>query len=204
MTKRLINLAIWSILVLLSAYYFYRGIRFRFFEEGIGNTFWNKQFWYVFHIATAIASLLLGPIQSWSKFRINYPRWHRRLGRIYIIGSLLSGIAALYLSFTIQYEGSKLPLVLALLLWLFMTSAAWYTILHRNIKSHRLFMIRSYVLALTFVWIRIIDDIPGDIKFFFIQSQEVRDTTQEWVSWVLPLLIMEFILTWRPLLKVRK
>jgi uncharacterized membrane protein len=151
--KILIKIA-WTIIILLSAYYLYRAIHFRFYKEGIGETFMNKQFWYVFHLCAAIAPLALGPIQFWEGFRKRQLSWHRRLGKIYIIGSLLGGVSALYLGITVDLEGSKLPIILLAGLWLFMTCAAWFSIKRKNIEAHRLFMIRSYVLALVFVVLR--------------------------------------------------
>ena len=201
MNKKTVSKLFWGIIILLSAYYLYRGIRFRFFREGLGDTFWNKQFWYVFHISTAIAPLILGPFQFWNWFRIHHVKWHRLLGKIYIIGSLLGGLAALYLGVTIEYEGSIVPLFFLSALWLFMTTAAWISIKRGNIKAHRLFMIRSYVLALVFIWLRIVGDMPYDLIFFYIKSPEMRDATQEWLSWVLPLLVTEFWISWIPLLR---
>lgn len=202
MGKNILAKSCWILIVVLSTYYFYRGIRFRFFVEGIGETFWNKQFWYVFHIATAIAPLVLGPFQFWKWFRTKHLKWHRLLGKIYIIGSLLGGIAAFYLGvITMSLEGSRLPLFFISTLWLFMTSAAWITIKRKNVKAHRLFMIRSYVLAMVFVILRIMGDIPSDILFFYIKSPEMRDATLEWLSWVLPLLVTEFWISWIPLMK---
>ncbi|MCF8247086.1 MAG: DUF2306 domain-containing protein [Saprospiraceae bacterium] len=191
----------WVIIIVLSAYYLYRGIHFRFFEEGIGETFWNKQFWYVFHLITAIFPLVLGPFQFWSWFRKHHVHWHRLLGKLYIIGALLGGISAFYLGVTISLEGSRLPLFLLSTLWLFMTTAAWLAIKKKNVKAHRLFMIRSYVLAMVFVILRVMGDVPSDMLFFYIQSPELRDATLEWMSWVLPLLVTEFWISWIPLLK---
>lgn len=204
MTKKFASKVFWACILVLSAYYFYRAIRFRFIVEGIGDTFWNKQFWYVFHLCTAIAPLVAGPFQFWKWFRTHHISWHRLLGKIYIIGSLSGGISAMYLGVTIIYEGSRLPLFFLSLLWLFMTSAAWITIKRKNVKAHRLFMIRSYVLAMVFVMLRLLGDIPSDILFFYIQSPEMRDATLEWLSWVLPLLVTEFWISWIPLMKNRR
>ncbi len=203
MNKKYFEKAFWIIVIALSTYYFYRGLRFRFFEEGLGESLWNKKFWYVFHISFSIAPLLLGPIQFWKWFRQNHTKWHRFLGKFYIIGSLFGGLTALYLGVTIgsEYEGSIVPLILLSCLWIFMTSAAWITILKKNVIAHRLFMIRSYSFALVFVFLRIIGDLPSDKFFFFIQSPAIKDATQEWLSWVLPLLVVEFSLSWWPLLK---
>ncbi|MEC7771565.1 MAG: DUF2306 domain-containing protein [Bacteroidota bacterium] len=159
---------------------------------------------FIFHLFTTLAPLILGPIQFWNKFRIRYVEWHRLLGKIYIVGSLLGGFTSLILGITQPYEGSIVPVVILALLWLFMTTSAWVTIKRKDIKNHRLFMIRSYTLALTFVVIRLLGDLVYKANLlFFIQSEEVKDATYEWMSWVLPLLIVELWISWVPTLKRR-
>jgi len=79
-----------------------------------------------------------------------------------------------------------------------MTISAWISIRQLNIIAHRLFVIRSYGLALVFVFLRLIGDIPQDKLFFFIESDVTRDVTLEWVSWVIPLLTIELIVAWLP------
>jgi|SRR6478672_153243 len=195
----------WTIIVLFCAYYLYRAINYRFIREGIGPTFWNKQFWFVSHLLTAVVPLITGPFQFWPWFRKRHMKWHRRLGNIYIIGCLLGGLSALYLSITQPYPGSIVPSLILAILWLFMTSAAWITIKKRNVPAHRLFMIRSYTLALSFVFLRILSDLVYKHNFMsFIDNQDVRDATYEWMSWVLPLLIVEFFISWWPSMKKTK
>ncbi|MGV3528666.1 MAG: DUF2306 domain-containing protein [Flavisolibacter sp.] len=204
-SRKIYGRAFWVSIVVLSAYYLYRAILFRFFNEGIGETFWNKQFYFVFHLLTAILPLVLGPLQFWNGFRTRYTYWHRLLGKVYIVGSLLGGVSAFVLGVLQPYEGSIVPVVILSLLWLFMTSAAWITIRNKNIKAHRLFMIRSYTLALTFVWLRILSDLVYNHNLlFFIQSQDIRDATYEWMSWVLPLLLVELMISWIPLMKSKR
>ena len=195
MNKKLLARIFWFAVVLLSAYYLYRGIKFRFFTDGNLET---KAIWYYLHLATALAPLLLGPLQFWTWLRVNHVTIHRTMGKIYIVGSLLGGLTALYLGLTIDLEGSVLPLLLLSITWLFMTISAWISIRQRNIVAHRLFVIRSYGLALVFVFLRLIGDIPQDKLFFFIESDVTRDVTLEWVSWVIPLLTIELIFAWIP------
>ena len=104
----------------------------------------------------------------------------------------------------IDLDGSIVPLILLSTTWLFMTVSAWVTIRQGNIKAHRLFVIRSYGLAMVFVFLRLIGDIPQDKLFFFIDSPEIRDTTLEWVSWIIPLLTIELIFSWLPAMKRRQ
>jgi hypothetical protein len=123
------------------------------------------------------------------------------MGKVYIIGSLLGGLTAFYLGLTIDLEGSVVPLLLLSSTWLFMTLCAWISIRRGNILAHRLFVIRSYGLALVFVFLRLVGDIPQDKLFFFITSPEIRDTTLEWVSWIIPLLTIELLFSWIPSMK---
>ncbi|WP_108424217.1 DUF2306 domain-containing protein [Flagellimonas amoyensis] len=201
MGKHYINRIFWVVVALLSAYYLYRGIKFRFFTEGNLS---EKALWFYFHLATAIAPLVLGPFQFWTRLRLKSPSIHRTLGKLYLIGSVLGGVTALYLGITIDLEGSKVPLFLLSSTWLFMTIAAWITIRNKNIEGHRQFVIRSYALALVFVFLRLIGDIPQDRLFFFIASPEIRDTTLEWLSWIIPLLTIELIFSWIPLMRKKK
>jgi uncharacterized membrane protein len=196
--RKILTKIFWFTVVLISTYYLYRGIKFRFFTEGNLET---KALWYYSHLATAIAPLLLGPIQFWKWLRLNHVTLHRTIGKIYIIGSVLGGLTAFYLGLTIDLDGSVVPLLLLSITWLFMTISAWISIRMGNVIAHRLFVIRSYGLALVFVFLRLIGDIPQDKLFFFIDSEEIRDTTLEWVSWIIPLLTIELLFSWIPSMK---
>lgn len=204
-SKKLYDRAFWGAIILLSVYYLYRAILYRFYKEGIGSTLWDKQFFFVFHLLTAILPLALGPLQFWNGFRNRYTSWHRLLGKLYILGSLLGGISAFVLGVLQTYEGSIVPVLLLSLLWIFMTVASWITIRNGNIKAHRLFTIRSYALALTFVWLRILGDLVYKHNLlFFIKSDEIKDATYEWMSWVLPILLVELFISWIPSMKQKK
>lgn len=203
--KNIITKIFWTLLIALSAYYLYRAINHRFFNEGIGPTFWNKQFWFVSHFITAVLPLILGPIQFWVWFRNRYIKLHRLLGKLYILGCLFGGLSAIYLGITQPYDGLIVPTLLLATLWLFMTSVAWLTIKRKNIQAHRLFMIRSYTLTLAFVFLRILSDLVYKHNFLaFIENQDVRDATYEWMSWVIPLLAVEFYISWIPSIKKNK
>jgi len=195
----------WSIIIILSAYYFSRAIHYRFFIEGIGVSFWNKQFWFVTHLMTAIAPLVLGPFQFWTWLRIHHVKWHKFLGKLYILGCILGGLTALHLGYTQPYEGSIVPVLILALLWLFMTISAWISIKNGNIRAHQLFMIRSYTLTLVFVFLRILGDLISNYGLLaFIENTDIKDTTQEWLSWVIPLLIVEIVISWLPSIRREK
>lgn len=191
----------WALVAGLAAYYLYRAISFRFLTpDQLGPTLLNKQLWFILHLVLALPVLIAAPLQFSQRLRKARPALHRNLGRLYVICATLAGLTAIYLGATIEYEGSRLPIVLLGFLWIFFTLAAWRCAVLRDFAAHRQFMIRSFGLALVLVWLRLMGDIPEHVLFFYIQDQAVRDTTLEWMSWVVPLLIMELMLTWLPLL----
>lgn len=189
------------ILAGLSAYYLYRAIDFRFLTPGqLGPNLFNKQIWFIAHLIFALPVIIGAPLQFVTHLRQTRPALHRTLGKIYVAGAIGAALTAFYLGATIEYQGSRVPIVLLALLWFFFTVSAWWCAVRKKYAAHRLFMIRSYGLALVLVWLRLIGDVPQDAMFWFIDSQDVRDTTIEWMSWVIPLIAIEFWISWRPLL----
>ncbi|MGB4840153.1 MAG: DUF2306 domain-containing protein [Saprospiraceae bacterium] len=123
-----------------------------------------------------------GSFQFWAWFRKHYIKWHRIPGKAYIIGCLSGGLSAFYLGITQPFPGSIVPTLILASLWIFMTSAAWISIMKMNIQAHRLFMIRSYTLTLAFVFLRILSDLVYKYNFLsFIENEDVKDATYEWM-----------------------
>jgi len=195
----------WALLSGLAAYYLYRALVFRFLPPGeLGPTLFNKQLWFVSHLMLALPVLFGAPLQFSQRLRKARPAFHRNLGRVYVASATGAGLTAIYLGASIDLEGSRLPIVLLGVLWIFFTLAAWRCAVRRDFDAHRRFMIRSYGLALVFVWLRLMGDVPPELMFFYIKDPAVRDATLEWMSWVVPLLVIELLFSWLPLLTRKK
>lgn len=195
----------WWVLIILSAYYLYRAVNYRFIRPNrLGPDLFNKQIWYFAHLIVALPVLVGAPLQFISSLRTARPRLHRIIGRIYVLGATLAALTAIYLGGVVgEYEGSRLPIVLLASLWLFFTLSAWRCAVVQNFAAHRLFMIRSYGLALVLVWLRAMYDMR-ELLFFYVKDEALRNTTCEWASWVVPLLVLELWLSWVPLLKSQR
>ena len=204
-SRRNLLLYIWlAALAALSAYYLYRAIDYRFLHANrLGPSLFNKQLWYSSHVLLALPVVFGAPLQFLPGLRQSAPRIHRWIGRAYVIGASGAAVLAIYLGATIEYEGSRLSIVITGALWLFFTLAAWRAAVARNFVAHRAFMIRSYTLALVLVWLRVMYDFQ-DYLFFYVQNEEMRDVTREWASWVIPLLMVEFWMSWLPQLSPGK
>jgi uncharacterized membrane protein len=127
------------------------GYRSRIF----GDSLMHNQVWLAGHLVGGTLALLLGPVQFWKGVRTRYPAFHRGSGKVYIAGTFLAGVSALRLSLLSFCEPCRVSLFILAVLVLATTAAAWYAIRGRNIKAHRQFMVRSYVLVLSFVAVRI-------------------------------------------------
>lgn len=197
--------AMWIAIGGLAVYYLFHGIVYRFFAPDLlGPTLLDKQLWFSLHLASAAPVLLGGPLQFWPGLRTSRPRLHRLLGKIYVAGAIVAALAAIVLGATIEYEGARLPLILVSSLWLFFTIAAWRRAVARDFTGHRMFMIRSYNIALIFIWQRLIQEGPRDSLLFFIADGRIRDVTVEWLILLGPVLAMEMYLSWVPQARGRR
>lgn len=166
--------------------------------------FLDSKIWFIGHIAGASASLLLGPFQFWNSIRNKYPKYHRLAGKIFIVGSLIAAVGAFRLNLMYDCKPCRISLGILSILWLVTTFIAWWAITQKNIKAHRQFMVRSYTAALAFVFIRLFPLLGYENVFPFLETQMERRTTAEWLCWVIPMLMVEIYLVWRPMLIANK
>ncbi len=196
--KTWLSATLWLSLILACGWFLVEALTYTVSREPQpGATFFNRGMWVSGHIATAIPLLFIGPLQFSNKLRLAKPVLHRRLGQVFLAGSIFAAIMAIYIGATIQYQGSRLPLTIFGIVWAAFAIAAWIAALNRKFDIHRKFVIRTYALALAFVWVRLMGAIEDQL-FWFIDPGDVRDATREWLSFVLPLLIVETALSWWP------
>jgi uncharacterized membrane protein len=194
----------WTLLIGLSLFFYvmtFIDYGYGYIPENFRRGFLESKVWFIGHIAGASASLLLGPLQFWTKFRTRYMKYHRLAGKIFIIGSLLAAICAFRLNLMYDCKPCRVSLGILSVLWFACTAAAWWAVKHKNIKAHRQFMIRSYTAALAFVFIRLFSYAGYKNVFPFIDTTMERRTTAEWLCWVIPFLVVEVYMVWWPSLK---
>lgn len=177
------------------AYFFgYRNPRF-------GDTLLNNQLWFVVHMIGGTCALFLGPIQFWTRIRERYFKLHRLLGKFYIAGSLIAGIIAIKLALINECQACRYSLITLSVLWIFFTVAAYLCIRRYDIEAHKKFMVRSYVCALAFVFVRMPGVLPMDFFLSMIDSPAERGIVSEWFFSLVPIFIAELWLTWIPALR---
>jgi hypothetical protein len=123
--------------------------------------------------------------------------YHKLIGRIYLCGGSLGAIAALFVTLSPAHKSDPavilsnvtVSLVMLAVAWLGSAGMAYRAARNRRYDSHRQWIIRSYVLAWSFVFCRIasrvsdLDEMGGGEAFI-------------WLSWVAPFIACEFALQW--------
>ena len=144
----------------------------------------------ILHFVRGGIVLLAGASQFHAGLRARHPQWHRGLGRVYVGGVLIGGVAGLYLAS--QASGGlagKFGFGLLAVCWLVSTSLALKYILQRNIQRHQCWMIRSYALTLGAVTLRVYLPLFLMLGLPFEQAYPAI----AWLAWVPNLIIAEWV-----------
>jgi uncharacterized membrane protein len=121
-------------------------------KEALGNPLGVP--WLAVHVAGAVTALVLGSLQFLPVLR--RAGVHRWIGRTYVLGCLLGGVAGLILA-----PGSKAgPIASAgfgglAALWIAVNLLGWRAALQGRFTEHRRWMIRSWALTLAAVTLRL-------------------------------------------------
>lgn len=193
--------ALLAALLALGLWYAFDAVVYAFDRERLAHDAWYRTLSSYIHLAVATPLLLLAPFQLSRRVRARAPAWHRRIGRTFLSCSILAATGAVYLGATFERVGSRIPLVLFGTLWFAFSVSAWLTARRGLFPAHERFVVRSYALALAFVFVRLLGEFQ-DILFPFMLDQALRDTSREWLSFVLPLLAVETWYNWWPSLGV--
>ena len=123
---------------------------------------------------------------------------HRLIGRAYLVLGSLGALLAMSITLSTAHKAAGSPvltnatvsLTMLALGWLIAAWMGWRAIRNRRIPAHRDWMIRSFVLAWSFVFCRLASRVPeigglGGGEAFI------------WLSWIAPLMICEIVLQWR-------
>ncbi|MCX6048436.1 MAG: DUF2306 domain-containing protein [Chloroflexi bacterium] len=144
----------------------------------------------IIHVIGSMLALALGPFLFLNGLRIKWPAVHRWLGRLYLLGNLLGGVAGIYMA-TYAYTGGTTSVAFALLgiLWLATGLMAFVRIRAGNVHEHRRWMVRNFALTLAGVMLRL-QTLFLAMAFGF----EVGYMIVAWSCWVPNLLVAEWFL----------
>ncbi|MCV9931563.1 DUF2306 domain-containing protein [Flavobacterium sp. LS1R47] len=153
-------------------------------DELLNSIFWNYAFY--IHIVLGGLALLIGWVQFSPKMRTRRIILHRQIGKVYVISSILSALASLYVAF---YATGGLTTALGFtclgVLWFYTTLRAYLDIKKGMINSHKKMMIYSYALCFAAVTLRIWLPILVILFNEFMTAYKIV----AWLCWVPNLLV---------------
>ena len=161
------------------------------FPDEVADSFLARPWGIYPHAFFGTFAIAIGPFQFLRK-QIRGRKWHRRLGKIYLIAALGTGLSGFYMAVYsyggwithLGFGGMASSMILT-------TLAAYREIRAGRVRTHREWMIRSYSVmfsAVTFrAWLGILTATTGG-EFLFAYG------AASWLSWVLNLIWAEFYL----------
>ena len=106
------------------------------------------------HTLAGMIALVAGPLQFSSRFRQSHLKFHRVLGRIYVVCVFVGSFTGIALAAGRPgLPGTSMQAAA----WMVCTSAAFITARNRQIAQHRQWMARSYAVTFTFVSSRVLN-----------------------------------------------
>jgi uncharacterized membrane protein len=166
-------------------------------EQSYGY-YWQHRLPLVAHATGGLLALVIGVFQLWSGLNAHAMGTHPVTGKIYAAGVLVGSLGAGVLAVTSHVYGFAwgVGLFSMAVAWLAITGTAILCIKRRNIRAHRQWMIRSYILTFGFVTFRIATDYVPAEALWHISLPEMS-TAMIWPVWVLPMLACEVHLQYR-------
>jgi hypothetical protein len=166
---------------------------FSFIEERsflFSNNIYNSSFY--IHIAAGATGIATTLIQ-FSRYLLKRSRAiHRWSGRIYVfVVSFLGAPTGLYMSFFAKGSIWERSLFMFMAAWWFITTLyGLTTILQKNILAHRIWMMRSYAMALTAVTFRVFH-----IFFYMLDWEHLENyEISLWISVIGNMLLAEWLI----------
>jgi len=196
---RLATLAVGLSVVFLALWFIRRdALRYLDWSPATFQRFWPNRGLLAVHVVGACVALLVGPIQFIAPLRRAAPRAHRAAGWTYAIAVLVSTPFAIRLSVYSNCALCVSPFVVWGLVTMLVTVAAVITVVRGNYRVHRDFMIRSYALMYGFVFVRLDAHLVGTPFEIPLASGAARNSMVIWLAWVIPLVVVEFFISWGP------
>jgi uncharacterized membrane protein len=154
----------------------------------LSDVFWNIGFYT--HILLGGFALLIGWMQFSKKLRTKNLKFHRTVGKTYVISVVLSGLASLYIA---HFATGGIIAILGFLglgiIWLFTTVSGYVAIRKGNVIKHQKYMIYSYAACFGAVTLRIwLPTLMAIFQDFIIAYRIVA-----WLAWVPNIIVAYFM-----------
>ena len=189
---RLAWAGLWLLLAIASAEFLIAAYgKYRHLDSAAYGMFMTRRGWLWLHLAGGLTTVLLGPVQFLTQWRLRQPRLHRLTGRIYLVGMLVAATGATGLIATSPAPFAiRAAFAATALAWLTTALTGLAAILRGAVERHRRWMVRNYAVTLAPIIFRL--SLPLAIAGGLAPSPTLIATLL-WCSWIVPLLACEAV-----------
>jgi len=119
------------------------------------------------HIVPGVIFMVGAPLQFVPRIRRRHLRWHRRLGRLFVISGLAAGVFAIAVGIVFPFGGRSETAATITFgsIFLFALVKAFLQVRGRNVAAHREWMIRAFAIGLGVstirLWIPVLQIVAG-------------------------------------------
>jgi len=146
---------------------------------------------FLLHVAGGLTALLLGPWQFLASIRLNKPKVHRWIGRMYVLAVLIGGTTGFFVAFSSSAgPWATAGFSILAILWLITTWFGYRRAVERRFDAHRVWMIRSFALTAAAITLRLGLPVAPALGYEFVSGYIVMS----WASWLINLGIAEWYL----------
>lgn len=157
---------IFTIIAVTSLYVLYHNERFLI--DG-SHPAWQRyapfKWWLLPHALFGTIVLVMAPLQFSERLRQKYPRAHRIMGRLYVVGAMVMAPLGAYVQYYQERLGAPRSFTILAVVDAAMvitaTSLAFLFAYKRKINLHKQWATRSYSIALVFIGARFVMGITG-------------------------------------------
>lgn len=147
--------------------------------------FMTRRGWLWCHLGGGAVGIVLGTLQWVTQRWRAAPQVHRWLGRAYVGGMLVAVVGAAGLIVTSPAPPAiRIAFAATSLAWLVTAAMGWQAIRHGQLRAHRRWMLRAYLVTLAPVAFRLA--LPATIQAGMAPSPGMIAALL-WSSWMLPL-----------------
>lgn len=181
---------VWIIIILfallvgvLSFMYLFDGINEGYLEFKAKEVVKSKLWWsFIYtHIATGGVAIIIGWLQFSKKMQSEYVKWHRMLGKIYVVMAIICAISGVYIGFFAT--GGWIPaigFIAIALIYFYTTLKGFLAIKNKQIIEHQNYMTYSYAACLAAVTLRIYIPLSFALGIGYLFAYSII----AWVAWV--------------------
>jgi uncharacterized membrane protein len=180
---------VWIIILLallvsvMSFMYLFDGVNEGYLELKSKEVLKSRLWWSFLytHIVTVGIAIVIGWIQFSKRMQTTYVKWHRTLGKIYVVMALLCAISGFYIGFFAT--GGWIPatgFIAMALIYFYTTLQGFLAIKNKQITAHQNYMTYSYAACLAAVTLRIYIPLSFVLEIDYILAYSII----AWVSWI--------------------